>query len=250
MADDVAPKLYNQIKTEIDNALKSDKKAVAIQKRVAKGAATHADTEAYALRVGKISSNALLKNLDNADLPNGEMYYNIAQRTVGQTLKDNLDRVNKVGKSVQVSLNSAAGIGLSAMIGKMNNDRLHELVSDIANCEELDHARELMGEPVINMTQGFADDLIKENADMQYSVGLKPTITRTAESGCCEWCENLAGTYEYPLSDEQEEIYHRHENCRCVVEYHPAKSNSAQNVHTKQWHTDTATLNARKAYGL
>lgn len=249
MADDVVPELYRKIKLQIDNALKSDKKASAIQKKVDKGTATHADTEAYALRVGKISSNALQKNLKADDLPDGELYYNIAQRTVGQTLKDNLDRVNKVGKPIQTSLNASAGIGLSSMGAKMNDDRLHELVSDISDCGELDKAQELMGEPVINMTQTFADDLIKENADMQFAVGLKPTITRTAEAGCCEWCANLEGTYEYPLPDDTE-VYQRHENCRCVVEYHPANSRSVQNTHTRQWRTDAATLEARKTFGL
>lgn len=250
MAEDIVPELYKKIKLEIDNRLKSDKKASSIQKKVDKGKATYADVQAYALRVGKISSKVLQDDLDDDDLPGGDLYYNIAQRTVGKTLEDNLTRVNKIGAPVQVSLNTAAGLGIGAMSAKMNKDRLHELVSDIADCAELDRAHELMGEPVINMTQAFADDLVKENADMQYSIGLKPTITRTAEAGCCEWCAGLEGTYEYPLSDEQQDVYQRHENCRCVVEYHAPNSNTVQNVHTRQYRTDAATIEARKNYGL
>lgn len=256
MAEDVAPALYEKIRTEIENALRTDRKAVSIQKKVDNGTATHVDTEEYALRVGKVSSNALLKNLDSEDLPDGKLYYNIADRVIGQTMRDNLDRVNNIGRPIQAALNANAKIGLSPMGGKMNWDRLDTLISDIANCEELDTARELLGEPIVNMTQGFADNLIKQNADTQYKVGLRPTITRTAEAGCCEWCANLAGRYSYPLSEEDEEVYHRHENCRCIVSYDPGKGDvhtgQLQDVWSKEWNSpeEVRKREERRTYGL
>ena len=70
------------------------------------------------------------------------------------------------------------------------------------------------------------------NADFHAKAGLKPKLTRYVNSEHCEWCDKLAGTYDYPVDKI---IYARHENCDCVVEYHPKDGRGIQNSHTKGW---------------
>ena len=40
------------------------------------------------------------------------------------------------------------------------------------------------------------------------------SLTRKAEPGACPWCRGLAGDYGYPAPNE---VYRRHENCRCAT---------------------------------
>ena len=62
--------------------------------------------------------------------------------------------------------------------------------------------------------------------------GLRPRVIRRVVANCCRWCGKLAGTYTYP--DVPQEVYQRHEYCRCTVEYDPGDGRR-QNVHTKKW---------------
>ena len=66
----------------------------------------------------------------------------------------------------------------------------------------------------------------------------------------CKRCSSLAGVYEYP--DVPEDVYRRHENCRCTVEYDPGDGKKLQNVHTKKWISkeESVTLEKRKKIGL
>ncbi|MBO4861480.1 MAG: hypothetical protein J5535_01100, partial [Firmicutes bacterium] len=85
------------------------------------------------------------------------------------------------------------------------------------------------------------------NADFHYKTGLSPKIVRTAEAKCCDWCASLEGEYDYPLEDT--EVYRRHDNCRCIVEYKPGDGRK-QDVHTKQWENDERDDRVERARGL
>lgn len=56
-------------------------------------------------------------------------------------------------------------------------------------------------------------------------------IVRTTDGHCCDWCANLAGTYEYGM--EPKDVYRRHDNCGCQVTFISEKG--AQDVHSKQY---------------
>lgn len=85
----------------------------------------------------------------------------------------------------------------------------------------------------MTFTQSIVDDSIQKNIEFQSKAGLRPRITRTLVGKGCEWCRNLAGTYQYP-DDVPEEVYHRHERCRCIVNYHPGDG-KRQDVWSKKW---------------
>jgi len=70
-----------------------------------------------------------------------------------------------------------------------------------------------------------------ENAEFHYKSGMSPKIIRKETGKCCKWCKNLVGTYRYP--DVPKDVYRRHQNCRCTVEYIPKKG-VRQDVHTKK----------------
>jgi hypothetical protein len=98
-------------------------------------------------------------------------------------------------------------------------------------------------EPIVNNSEAFYDDFIKENAKFRSKAGMKTTLTRIAEAKCCEWCAALAGTYEY--GNAPDDIYRRHEFCRCTVTYQSKKI--SRNVWSKkQWQSTPEELERRQ----
>lgn len=89
----------------------------------------------------------------------------------------------------------------------------------------------LLGQTVDNICQSFLDDWTRENARLSASAGLRATITREEVSKCCDWCHGLAGSYEY--GQEPDDIYKRHDNCKCAVIFKRDKE-PFQDVWTKK----------------
>ena len=76
---------------------------------------------------------------------------------------------------------------------------------------------EVMKRSIENSTRSIFDEYIKQNAANRASVGITAKIVRKMHSETCEWCRSLAGVYIY--GQEPHEVYQRHDNCDCTVEY-------------------------------
>lgn len=70
-------------------------------------------------------------------------------------------------------------------------------------------------------------------------------IKRYPTSKCCKWCASLAGVYEYP--DVTKDVYRRHQNCNCKLEFIPGKGKK-QDVWTKEWinESESSKIKLRK----
>ena len=88
----------------------------------------------------------------------------------------------------------------------------------------------LLEEGFENISQHFYDEEVETNADFRANSGIKAIIKRTMVGETCPWCEELEGVYEY--GKHPKDIFRRHRNCDCVVEYITEKERT--NVHTKQ----------------
>ena len=93
-----------------------------------------------------------------------------------------------------------------------------------------------MKEPVVNISESFYDDFVKENAKFSYKAGLQTQIIRVLKGKKpCKWCQSLAGVYDYSeVSDTGNDVFRRHENCHCQVVYVNHKYRYMENVHTKK----------------
>lgn len=106
--------------------------------------------------------------------------------------------------------------------------------------KSFDNVSWLLGDAITNFCMSAVDDSVKANADLHYNAGLLPKIVRTTDGKCCEWCNNLAGIYDYEkVRNTGNDVFRRHRNCGCVVEYRPDNSGKRQNVHTKKWYDDS-----------
>jgi hypothetical protein len=140
--------------------------------------------------------------------------------------------VATAAEAVQNSLNKKSGIGIKAIKPKLNTDRVKGLVNKISNATNFDDIAWVLDEPVVNFSQAIIEDSIKANAEFHYKSGLNAKIVRTPEAGACEWCREVAGTYDYP--DVPDDVYRRHERCGCIVDYDPG-TGKTQDVWSKRW---------------
>lgn len=247
MAQDIVPVLNEQIQSSFKNYCLKDRRLTQISKRIRDGTANQIDAHDYAEHLGENLSRALVANLTADNLPNGTLYYNIAQRTVIPSLEETYSLVNDISADIQAIADKKAKIGLGAVRADFPISRINGLIDKMtADNIVLDQAIKWLGEPIINNSEAFFDDFVKANAEFRTNVGLKATITRTVVSGCCKWCEDLAGTYDYDSAPD--EIYARHEFCRCSVTYQSRKT--SQNVWTKKtWQSSPEELERRENIG-
>lgn len=229
---DVAPALQVAIEKDFNRMLARSDKIKSITKLMESGTATYVDANDYAIEIGRILSEAFQMNLSSAVLPDGKMYFNIADRILGSTLGNNHKLISSATAQIQEGLNKAAGIGIKALQVPLNKDRIKGFVDRISSEELYDSIAWILGEPVVNYSQSIVDDTIKANAELHHRAGLGPKIVRRAAGGCCEWCDEVAGTYAYP--DVPEEIYRRHDRCRCFTTYDPGDG-KRQDVYSKRW---------------
>lgn len=68
-----------------------------------------------------------------------------------------------------------------------------------------------------NISRGMYDDFVESSCRSMRKSGAKAVIVRKEIGSCCDWCRSLAGTYDYSAGQYPDDIFRRHENCRCIV---------------------------------
>lgn len=247
--DDIVPSLLEDIQSQFDEKAYSSAKLKKALKRLSDKKATYIDVNDFAIEVGEILADVLGANITAEILPDGKMYFNIADRILNPTMQKNFDLVSGYAGDVQRELNQSAGIKLKAQSPVINQDRINGIINRVSSEADFEAIKWILQEPVVNFTQSIVDDAIKANVDFHAKAGLQPTITRTVRGKACDWCKNLAGTY--PYHEEPENVYQRHDRCRCTVEYNPKDSRGIQDSHTKKWRDPQkdAKIEARKQLG-
>ncbi|MEG1863529.1 MAG: hypothetical protein RR198_07990 [Oscillospiraceae bacterium] len=180
--------------------------------------------------MGQALANAFSSCISADILPDGKMYQNIAEKIMLPMLKGNYDLVSKASVTVQNNLNKAAQIVLKAQSAAFDGERATNLVHKVSSYADYNNAAWVLNEPIKDFTVCVADNTLKKNAEFQAKSGLSPVIVRKAESKCCKWCSKLEGVYQYP-DDVPKDVYLRHDNCRCTVDYRPGNGKK-QNIHS------------------
>lgn len=247
--EDIVPQLLQQLKSRFSEKIAADPKIRALHKCIESGNATYTDAEEYAWLIGQALSQTFGKYLSSEVLPDGRMYYNIADRVLRPLLEEDHAIISKAAAMVQTFLNQQAGIGIKAQTVAVNGDRLQGIIEKVSDAEVFDDVAWMLDEPVKNFSMNVVDEILKANVNFQGRSGLRPRIIRKAERKCCDWCSQLAGEYDYP--DVPEDVYRRHERCRCTVEYDPGDGRR-QDVHTKRLRNPGGSdiIKKRKQFGL
>lgn len=246
---DIAPELLEEILAEFDLEIKDSGAITELLELIGTEEVNYSIANKYAEEVGRILAGIYKRKITSDILPDGRMYFNIAERIVGQTLEKGYGMVADIAEAVQESLNASAGIGIKTIRAEINSSRIDGIVNRISSELQFDDIKWILDAPVRCFIQSVVDDFIKVNAEFHGEVGLKPRIIRKSSGHCCEWCARIAGTYLYP--DVPKDVYRRHDNCNCTVEYYPEKGKKRQDVWSKEWkdEKDSDKIKIRQAIG-
>lgn len=226
MADiDVSPGILEDMHKAIDanNANKRARNRLIV--KVEKGQAGYKDAYEYAGLRGKAAADAI-REIEESDLPNGRMYFNIADKSIRPVLEETGEDIFSYASQLLENINDKAGIHLKPVLPdpEETNEKIKGILDLASSNEHWDEAREETAQAVENFSRKCVDDHIRTNAERQYEAGLTGKVVRTASRGACEWCEDVAGSYEYAaVKGKGEDVWRRHANCDCVIEYEPVK---------------------------
>lgn len=214
--DDIAPALLKSVKDDFNKLYNADKTVQRLRKKMETSSSYH-DANKLAQRYGELLSRSIRLNITEDVLPDGHMYYNIANKVIRPLLVTDYETVSAFTVAVQEAINREMGLGLNGIKPELNESRVQGFLDRLSEAEDFNSISWILGEPIVNYSQSVVDDTLKVNAEFQSNSGLPVRVVRTAEQKCCEWCSRLEGTYSYP--DVPSEVFQRHENCRCEVNY-------------------------------
>lgn len=234
--------LLAAIQADFQTAYRESRKIQALLRRVQEGSATYADAQAYAVEVSRLIGTVWQRHF--SALSDGQAK-SLAYQLIPSVLDGNYTMVRDYARDTQAGLNRRANIGLQPQTPPMNTDRVEGLQTMVGQAERYAEAEPGLISGMENFTQNVVDESVRRNFEAQGGAGLSPKLIRRADAGACSWCQGLAGVYDYPVMGR--EVYRRHKNCHCVVEYDPGDG-KRQDVHTKRWTEDAAPdkIEARK----
>lgn len=216
MAEDIAPMILDRIEKTFHANLK---KAGVVQSEVIEKArsGTIKSINQYSHKVGKALANAFTSEITPDILPDGTLYYNIAQKTMIPPLKEAHKMVSDVADEIQTVNNRKIGIRLKPIRPPIEMDRVDGLIDLLTDGLFEDNAH-FLDEPIKNLVDHFGDHHVEQNAEFMDNTGVGVVVVRTAESTSCEWCGDRAGVYDGYSEAQENEAFARHEGCRCELE--------------------------------
>lgn len=233
--EDIVPSLLEKIEKDFKAKVDADNEMYRLFAKFYDGDGTLHDVSLYARRLGDLLSMTLQENLTQDVLPDGRMYYNIADRILNPMMRQNFDLTMEQAKIIQRMIDADKGIGLEPVSADFPESRVKQIIDSLTEEDvEFDVIKARMGEPVANCSHSFADDFVKANALYRSKAGMRTYLKRTLVGGACPYCVGLAGTYDYDYNgDIPDDVYKRHDSCRCTVTFISEKGNYKENVHTK-----------------
>lgn len=222
--EDIAPELYNRIQDEMKRLLSHAGNVTGLEKKIRQGKASQRDVARYADIVGQAASEAFKKVLKLEDLPDGKLYWNIAEKTIGATLIGVYGDVNTVAAIQLRGDDIKKGFNIGIKQGTDPDNRIKvvlEMASGQTTQEALDNA---MTDPVISTARKFYDDFQLANGDVRDALGFDEVVVRHYDDRGlhngktpCTWCLQREGTFS--MQDAHRlGVFERHPGCGCTIE--------------------------------
>lgn len=234
MSSDIGQDILRSVKADFAKALDDQSGRLGrLFKKIQDGKASMSDISTFSVLIGQTVSSAVEKRVTPEALPNGTLYFNIAQTVLQGILKDSHELINLAASSVQERLDAQQGLHIRAVKPEYPEERVKSIAGAASTASmnsngEKEQRR--LTSPVENVVQSFYSDYVRENADLRSKAGLNAYIVRKTSGKCCAWCADLAGRYRY--EDAPPDVYARHDNCTCTVDF--VTNNYRQDVWSKR----------------
>lgn len=219
--DDVAPKILESATGYINTMIRTNSKSRMLSDAVKNGTATYKEAHEYAEISGEYLSKAMDRIAFEGNLPDGKMYYNIAEKVITPLLEDNHNLISEACKVAQLNSNKKMGINLNYVKPQIDKDRVKGICDLASSTEFFSDIQAKVGTAMSNIAEHTVDESVRVNSEFHFKAGLSPKIRRTSSPGCCQWCSDVAGVYEYAdVKNSGNDVFRRHENCHCIIEYY------------------------------
>ena len=217
MNNDVSSSILEAVAKDFRKKYQSSKAVNNLILKIEKGTASHTDSYRFAQKVSDFLNYAIKNNMTGSTLPNGKLYYHIAESVLTPLLKNNHALITNYAKDVQSMMNKKDDIPFKGRTAKCNLDRIEGICSEYSRSDLFDETQQELADTIENYSLSSVDDTIKENARFLNNIGYYEVVERRADNGTCKWCRSLEGTYDYsPNMDNT--VFKRHKRCRCTIE--------------------------------
>lgn len=223
--------VIENIINHFDKGFKQSDKIKSALEVLKENKATFKNANDLAMEVGNILSDVFKDTLNSDMLYNKKMYQEMAEKLVNSSLKKAHEVISDYSTSVMENLNKVSKVSGGVVTPSFNQNKANGIVTRLVR-DEFEKVKWILDAPVKTFCQSVVDDTVKVNVKHHARLGLKPVVKRVSSGNCCDWCNKIAGVYDYP--DVPKDVYRRHNRCDCVVEYFPGDGKK-QNVWNKKW---------------
>lgn len=149
-----------------------------------------------------------------------------------ELLRKRCDDTDEVAEAAQRTALSRQGLNLTPPTAPFEEDRARKIGHSLEDPTVPDETIQRRAKSATEtMIRSQYDRNMKQGAKTCAEAGLKTYIIRDSASGCCKWCDEVAGKFAY--GSEPKDVYRRHDNCSCSVVYESGRGR--QNVWSKQY---------------
>lgn len=138
MAADIVPELYEKIHNDFEKQVNSSTKNKTFRSRLEKKNADARGVSLYAEELGKCAAYALTRNLTQENLPDGKLYWNIAERTIQPLLEECHKMVMAAASEVQRQEDEEEGINLKPIEPDFPIYRVRDFMNKLVTLVEED----------------------------------------------------------------------------------------------------------------
>lgn len=207
---------FEDIKQEFQDGVNADKRCQELYRKIRSGDATYATVNKLAARVGDILGEVLMRYAPTQNIDEWALD-DLIPGSLG--LDHNI--IATACKQMQEKMNKDAGLGIKPKEPKFNWDRVQGIIDELKDHPDtFEDIEKSFQDQLVNFSQNIVSDSIRDNAQMLARAGVKTMVIRQAEFRACQWCRDVAGSYDYAdVKDTGNDVWRRHENCRCTIDF-------------------------------
>jgi len=223
---------YNELLEEFKAWVVDDSKCQALWNKIERNTASYKDAQYYSERVANWWSDRLVKEYGDAD-------YSAVITDISKSVQKAYSESAYYSKSLQANINSNKKIGMKVLEPRLDPDRLDSFLTKL----QTEDAKFLLERNAMqSVARAGVTDTIEANARIQSEAGLYAYIERDTGSGCCAWCESMAGRYIY--GQQPNDFFQVHKDCTCTITYEPSK----QKMQRISYGTSNGKMSKRTEY--
>lgn len=219
-------KTYSELKEEFNEWLATDKDVQYFWKLNKAGNSNYIYADMYAQGVSKKWAELLTDAYGTEINGTNEIIGQISNE-IASGYRKAYSESAYYAKNVQNGINAKMNFGIKAIEPKIDEDQISSLITILEDYDTTDAMKaHLLSESAIEpVARKAVSETIKANARFQSDAGIYAYVERDAGSGCCKWCSDLVGRYEF--GSQPKDFFMVHNGCTCTIDYKPSRSRDA-----------------------